>query len=121
MGQKHYRRREVFGYWELVEKIRVFDAGLDDFAIALMKSMNKIPQPELQLIFDKKEDDHFKFLQFQNGTMLSEGVSFEEKAYEIALKFAGQWKKTHAFYENLRVDESYFYDDIVNAVRQKNQ
>jgi len=48
-------------------------------------------------------------------------VSFEEKAYEIALKFAGQWKKTHAFYENLRVDESYFYDDIVNAVRQKNQ
>ena len=121
MGQKHYRRREVFGYWELVEKIRIFDAGLDDFAIALMKSMNKIQQEEVQLFFDKREDKQLKFLQCQNGAMLSEGVSFDEKAYETALKFAGQWKKTHAFYENLRVDESYFYNDIVNAVQQENQ
>ena len=36
MGQKNYRRREVFGYYELMEKIRIFDAGLDDFAISLI-------------------------------------------------------------------------------------
>ena len=86
MGQEHYRRREVFGYWELIEKIRVFDAELDDFAIALMKTVNKVQQPEIQLIFDEKKDGRFNFLQFRNGAMLPEDVSFEEKGYEIALK-----------------------------------
>lgn len=120
MGQKHYRRREVFGYWELIEKIRVFDAGLDDFAIALMKSLNKIQQPEIQLIFDEKKDDKLMFLRFQNGAMLSEGVIFDENAYEAASRLVGQWKKPHPFYEDLRVDESYFYNDIMNAVRKEN-
>lgn len=120
MGQKHYRRREVFGYWELIEKIRVFDAGLDDFAIALMKTMNKLQQPEIQLIFDEKKDNKFNFLVFQNDTMLG-GVSFEEKGYEMALKMADQWKKPHKFYEDLRVDESYFSNDLMNAFRQENQ
>ena len=120
MGQEHYRRREVFGYWELIEKIRVFDAGLDDFAIALMKTMNKLQQPELQLIFDKKKDKKFNFLIFQNDTMLG-GVSFEEKGYEMALKMAEQWKKPHKFYEDLRVDESYFYNDLINAFPQEDQ
>lgn len=120
MGQKHYRRREVFGYWELIEKIHVFDAGLDDFAIALMKTMNKIQQPDIQLIFDEKKDNKFNFLVFQNDTMLG-GVSFEEKGYEMALKMADQWKKPHKFYENLRVDESYFSNDLMNAFRQENQ
>lgn len=119
MGQKHYRRREVFGYWELIEKIRIFDAGLDDFAIALMKTLHKMRQPEVQLIFDEKEEDQLKFLQFQNGAMLPQGVIFEEKAYEAALKMAGKWEKPHKFYEDLRVDESYFYDDIVNAFRKE--
>ena len=121
MGQDHYRRREVFGYWELIEKIRVFDAGLDDFAIALMKTMNKLQQPEIQLIFDEKKDKKFNFLIFQNDTMLPEGVSFEEKGYEMALKMAEQWKKPHKFYEDLRVDESYFYNDLMNAFQQENQ
>ena len=120
MGQDHYRRREVFGYWELIEKIRVFDAGLDDFAIALMKTMNKLQQPEIQLIFDKKKDKKFNFLVFQNDTMLG-GVSFEERGYEMALKMAEQWKKPHKYYENLRVDESYFYNELINAFRQENQ
>ena len=120
MGQEHYRRREVLGYWELIEKIRVFDAGLDDFAIALMKTMNKLQQPELQLIFDEKKDDKFNFLIFQNDTMLG-GVSFEERGYEMALKMAEQWKKPHHFYENLRVDESYFSNDLLNAFRQEDQ
>lgn len=121
MGQKHYRRREVFGYWELIEKIRIFDAGLDDFAIALMKTLNKMQQPEVQLFFDGKEDSELKFMQFQNGAMLPEGVSFEEEGYEIALKMAERWKKPHPFYEDLRIDESYFYNDIMSAVKQKDQ
>ena len=116
MGQTHYRRREVFGYRELVEKIRVFDAGLDDFAIALMKTMRKIQQPEIQLFFDKKANNQFTFRQCQNGEMLPESVSFDEKGYEMALQMAGQWKKPDEFYENLRVDESYFYNDLMNVL-----
>ena len=50
--------------------------------------------------------------------MLPDGVSFDEKGYEMALQMAGQWRKTHAFYENLRVDESYFYNDLVNVLRE---
>ena len=121
MGQTHYRRREVFGYRELVEKIRIFDAGLDDFAIALMKTLHKMQQPDVQLIFDDAEDNQLKFLQFQNDKLLPQGVIFEGSAYENALKYAGQWKKPHEFYENLRVDDSYFYNDIVNALREENQ
>ena len=116
MGQTHYRRREVFGYWELVEKIRIFDAGLDDFAIALMKTMRKIQQPEIQLFFDKKENNQFTFRQCRNGEMLPESVSFDEKGYEMALEMAGQWEKPHEFYEDLRVDESYFYNDLMNVL-----
>ena len=121
MGQTHYRRREVFGYRELVEKIRIFDSGLDDFAIALMKTLYKIQQPDVQLLFDETEDNRLKFLQFQNDKLLPQGVIFEGSAYENVLKYAGQWKKPHEFYENLRVDESYFYNDIANALREENQ
>lgn len=63
MGQKNYRRREVFGYCELVEKIRVFDAGLDDFAISLIKTMHKIHNQEMQLFFHEKTDEGLCFIQ----------------------------------------------------------
>ena len=121
MGQDHYRRREVFGYWELIEKIRVFDAGLDDFTIAMMKTANKVKEPEIKLIFDEKKGKYLRFLQFRNGEMLPQGVCFGEDGYEVALNMARRWKKPHKYYENLRVDESYFYDDLMNALRQENQ
>jgi hypothetical protein len=59
MGQKNYRRREVFGYCELVEKIRIFDARLDDFAISLLKTLYKIQNQEMQLFFHEKTDEGF--------------------------------------------------------------
>ena len=123
MGHDHYIRREVFGYWELIEKIRIFDAGLDDFAIAMMKTVNKINEPGIKLIFDGKEGKYLRFLQFPNGEMQPdpEDAYFEEDAYEAALRMAQKLEKPHEFYEYLRVDESYFYDDLMNALRQEEQ
>ena len=31
----------------------------------------------------------------------------------MALQYAGQWRKPHAFYESLRVDEKYFYKELI--------
>ena len=39
----------------------------------------------------------------------------------MALKMAEQWKKPHKYYENLRVDESYFYNELMNVFREKNE
>ena len=119
MGQKNYRRREVFGYCELVEKIRVFDAGLDDFAISLIKTIHKIHNQEMQLFFHEKTDEGLCFIQFKGDELLSECFILEESAYETALQYAKKWQKHHEFYEYLRVDESYFYDDVMRALQQE--
>ncbi len=119
MGQKNYRRREVFGYYELMEKIRIFDAGLDDFAISLIKTMHKIHNQEIQLFFHEKTDERLCFIQFKGDELLSECFILEESAYETALQYAKKWQKHHEFYEYLRVDESYFYDDVMRALQQE--
>ena len=119
MGQKNYRRREVFGYCELVEKIRVFDAGLDDFAISLIKTMHKIHNQEMQLFFHEKTDEGLCFIQFKGDELLPECFMLDESAYETALQYAKKWQKHHEFYEYLRVDESYFYDDVMRALQQE--
>ena len=119
MGQKNYRRREVFGYCELVEKIRVFDAGLDDFAISLIKTMHKIHNQEMQLFFHEKTDEGLCFIQFKGDELLSECFILEESAYETALQYAKKWQKHHEFHEYLRVDESYFYEDVMRALQQE--
>ena len=51
MGQKNYRRREVFGYSELVEKICIFDEELSDFAITLLKTEHKIKRTGIKIFF----------------------------------------------------------------------
>ena len=33
-----YRFRKVFGYWQMLEKIRIFDAELNDYAVEVIKS-----------------------------------------------------------------------------------
>jgi hypothetical protein len=119
MGQKNYRRREVFGYCELVEKIRIFDTGLDDFAISLLKTLYKIQNQEMQLFFHEKTDKELCFIQFKGDELLPECFNLDESAYETALQYAKKWQKHHEFYECLRVDESYFYDDVMRALQQK--
>ena len=119
MGQKNYRRREVFGYRELMEKICVFDDGLDDFSISLLKTLHKIHNQEMQLFFHEKTDEGLCFIQFKGDELLPECFMLDESAYETALQYAKKWQKHHEFYEYLRVDESYFYDDVMRALQQE--
>ena len=119
MGQKNYRRREVFGYRELMEKICIFDTGLDDFAISLIKTLHKIQNQEMQLFFHEKTDKELCFIQFKGDELLPECFILDESAYETALQYAKKWQKYHEFYEYLRVDESYFYDDVMRALQQE--
>ena len=119
MGQKNYRRREVFGYRELMEKIRVFDDGLDDFAIALLKTIYKLQHPEIQIFFYEKTEDGFVFMQIKDDVLLPDCVLFPESLYKTALQYAEQWQKPHEFYEYLRVDESYFYDEFMELLNRK--
>ena len=119
MGQKNYRRREVFGYRELMEKIRVFDDGLDDFAIALLKTIYKLQHPEIQIFFCEKTEDGFVFMQIKDDVLLPDCVLFPESLYKTALQYAEQWQKPHEFYEYLRVDESYFYDEFMELLNRK--
>ena len=119
MGQKNYRRREVFGYCELVEKIRVFDAGLDDFAIALLKSIYKLQHPEIQIFFYEKTEDGFVFMQIKDDVLLPDCALFPESLYKTSLQYAEQWQKKHEFYEYLRVNESYFHDELMELLNRK--
>lgn len=118
-GQNNYRRREVFGYRELMEKIRVFDAGLNDFAIALLKTVHRLQHPEIQIFFYEKTEQHFVFVQIENDVLLPDCVLFPESLYETALQYAEQWKKPHEFYEYLRVDEKYFYKELIELANQE--
>jgi hypothetical protein len=111
-GQKNYCHREVFGYRELMEKIRVFDTGSSDFAIALLKTIHRLQHPEIQIFFYEKTEQGLFFVQIGNDVLLPDCVIFPESLYETALQYAEQWKKPHEFYEYLRVDEKYFYKEL---------
>ena len=118
MGQKDYRRREVFGYAELVEKIRIFDAGLDDFAIALLKTVHKLEHPEVQTLFTEKTGDELYFMRVGEEGALPEALVVNTEAYERGAELAGKLRKPHDDYESLRVDENYFYDAVAASIRQ---
>lgn len=61
-GIRNYRFRSVVGYGELIEKILLFDAGLDDFAIELLKlTVLKSSSDAKNHYFYGKND---KFLEF---------------------------------------------------------
>ena len=113
MGQKNYRRREVFGYRELMEKIHIFDTGLSDFAIALLKTIYQMQNPEIQIFFYRKTEDGLAFGQIKGDVSLPDCVIFPDNLYKMALQYAEQWRKPHAFYESLRVDEKYFYKELI--------
>ena len=102
-----------------MEKIRVFDAGLDDFAISLIKTIHKIHNQEMQLFFHEKTDEGLCFIQFKGDELLPECFMLDESAYETALEYAKKWQKHHEFHEYLRVDESYFYEDVMRALQQE--
>ena len=73
----------------------------------------------MQLFFHEKTDEGLCFIQFKGDELLSECFILEESAYETALQYAKKWQKHHEFYEYLRVDESYFYDDVMRALQQE--
>ncbi len=118
MGHENYRHREVFGYQELLEKIRIFDAGLNDFAIALLKTIQRFKQPELGLFFHEINERGLCFIQVQDGNPLPEYLILNTEAYRYAEEFAKKWEKPYDRLEYLRVDESYFHDNVAEAMRE---
>ena len=78
-------------------------------------------RPEVHLFFCEKYGEDLFFEQMQNGKMLDDSLMIDIEMYEAASKYAKDWQKPHEFYESLRVDESYFYDDLVDALRQEKQ
>ena len=120
MGTDNYRRREVLGYRELIEKIRIYDAGLDEFAIALIKTLYVMRYADIQLCFYDKTDDGILFIKYGEGDQFPEDLIFENDIYETALQYTQEWQKPHQPYEYLRVDEAYFYEDVINTLEKEN-
>ena len=119
MGQKNYRRREVFGYCELVEKICIFDEELSDFAITLLKTEHKIKRTGIKIFFVGRNGEDLCFAQWKDGELLPNALIFPVGLYEAALQYAEQWQKPHEFYEYLRVNESYFHDELMELLNRK--
>ena len=84
-----------------------------------MKSIYKLQHPEIQIFFYEKTEDGFVFMQIKDDVLLPDCALFPESLYKTALQYAEQWQKPHEFYEYLRVDESYFYDDVMRALQQE--
>ena len=69
-SNKPYRFRHVLGYDQLREKIRIFDAGLNDYVVEYWKFFFKkekgIPD-DLELFFQSCQNDHLYFTDPDNG------------------------------------------------------
>ena len=55
-----------FKFLKLVSKEYKYDDGLDDFAIALLKTIYKLQHPEIQIFFYEKTEDGFVFMQIKD-------------------------------------------------------
>ena len=63
------------------------------------------------------KQSYTQFYKFFDPEMPLEEI--DESAYKTAMQYAKKWQKHHEFYEYLRVDESYFYDDVMRALQQE--
>ena len=74
---------------------------------------------DIQLFFAGRQDRELYFAQTKDGKLLPDCVIYPESLYETALKYAEHWQKPHHFYEYLRVDESYYHDELMALVNRK--
>lgn len=90
---RNYRFRSVVGYGELIEKILLFDAGLDDFAIELLKLKALNPSSDAKSHYFCGIND--KFLEFNaisaEGTHLSSFL-VPLDIYNAMKEIVAKWK-----------------------------
>lgn len=58
------RHRLVLGHWGLIEKVSIFEAGLDDYAIEMLKQVlenNQLGQSAKFIYFDRLDDEKLYF------------------------------------------------------------
>lgn len=78
-----YSLRKVDDINQLIEKIRIFDAGLNDIALEVMKKiLSEIMNINDNMLFCQVEKDDFIFLVLKEG----KAISVPSAIYDLALK-----------------------------------
>ncbi len=93
----------VVGTRGLAEKIRVFDCGLDDYALVALKLLlvKQFDSPE-EIFFEKEADDSLVFWVCYDDSSCDKGVMVSRKYYETIFQFL----------ENNGVERKVFYVDM---------
>lgn len=79
---KGYTCRTVHDYDSLVEKIRIFDCGLNDIEIEVTKEIiRRQSGKDVGLLFSEFKDDYLHFVDIKN----SRGMSIDSKIMDIVL------------------------------------
>lgn len=103
IGESGYFFRKVEDINQLIEKIRIFDAGLNDIVVEIMKNVTtKIMKLNTDMLFAQAEKDGFIFLLLKE----EKAISVPKITYDMVLKNCTK-EDLKEYPEFMEVNQSY--------------
>lgn len=92
---RDYRLRKVNDIWLLVEKIKIFDCGLNDIVIEIVKqTIRDLLKTDYDLLFVDRKDGK---IIFQINDMNNNGITIDDSIYDAALEICGPGDLTEKY------------------------